>query len=75
MPIPSYRPLVFAIGILAAMALAAVNPWAGAVAMAVALLAIVWQLAGAVQRKRVVALGEPLSARDFAEMRRHYRRS
>lgn len=76
-PAISYRPLFLAIGALTGMAIAAVNPWAGAALLAVILVSLTIQLLGAVApapRHRVEPEFEPLSASDYAEMRRHYRR-
>jgi len=75
-PVISYRPLLLAIGALAAMALAAINPWIGAALLAAILVTLIVQLLGAVTptRRRVAVDFEPLSPSDYAEMRRHYRR-
>lgn len=77
-PAISYRPLVLAIGALGAMAIAAVNPWAGALLLALTLVALSWHFMGplgsATPRRRVAVDFDPLSASDYAEMRRRYRR-
>lgn len=71
----SYRPVVLAIGALTALALAAVNLWAGTALLAVTVLALAWQLLGTLDAPRGVSTAptlDPLSARDYADLRRRY---